>query len=145
CDQFRAGRCNRVCRRPVRHSRRQWQLSAWWVGDIDAQGAHVYQMKDDTHRVRLTLAGFTAIMLATGWALAAIAGPPRVPPLPPTPEAALNVLLGPTLPVDALVTVLVDATWLLWSWVILSLLLQLGILLAEILDHGRRWVRPFRE
>lgn len=94
---------------------------------------------------RAQLLLLAALMLAAGAGLAAAAGPPRLPPHVPEFDDVLKILAGATLPLDALLLVLVDAAWVVWAWIVLSLLLQSLLGAADLLTHGSsQWVRSLR-
>jgi len=69
------------------------------------------------------LLGFAALVVLAGVGLTAVGGSPRVPADLPRLEQVRAVLSGSTLPVEALVLVLVDAAWLMWLWIVASLVL----------------------
>jgi nucleoid-associated protein YgaU/two-component SAPR family response regulator len=98
----------------------------------------------DTHRERVRLVGLAALMLAAGLGLAASGGPPRLPSGVPRPGDVLAMLGGSTLPLEAVALVLVDVAWLLWVWIVGSLVLELLLVLAEAVAHGAAWVRSLR-
>src|SRR5712692_9642266 len=85
----------------------------------------------DTRPDRLKLLGFTGLVVLAGFGLAAAGGLPRLPAGWPRLDQLLAVLSGSTLPVEALVLVLVDAAWLMWAWIIASLALELLLIIAE--------------
>ncbi len=93
-------------------------------------------LRTGTRGDRARLLGFVVLMLAAGCVLAAAAGPPRLPTLMPAWDDVLKVLAGATLPLESLLLVLVDAAWLIWAWIVLSLLLQSCLTVAELLTHG---------
>jgi two-component SAPR family response regulator len=102
-------------------------------------------LNSDPRAGRLWLLGFVGLMLIAGLALAAAAGPPRLPSEAPRPDSLLALLGGTTLPVDGLVLLLVDIAWLAWCWTALSLVLELVVMAAELLAFGRGWVRNLRQ
>ncbi|MCA1648280.1 MAG: LysM peptidoglycan-binding domain-containing protein, partial [Chloroflexi bacterium] len=95
-------------------------------------------------RERLTLFGLALGMLLAGLGLAAVAGLPRLPADVPRLAHVSAVLSGSTLPLEALVLVLVDATWLMWLWIIGSLALELLVVGAEAATRGAAWVGSLR-
>src|SRR5262249_44924998 len=95
-------------------------------------------------RDRARLAVICAALVAAGLGLAVAAGPPRVPAELPSSEAVLRILTGTTLPLDGLALVLVDVAWLGWAWTVLSLLLELLLVLAELVAYGTHWVGALR-
>lgn len=95
------------------------------------------------NRARLAMVG--ALLLAAGFGLAAAAGPPRLPAELPSAETLLRILTGATFPLDGLVLILVDVAWLGWAWTVLSLLLELFLVVAELVAYGARWVQALRQ
>lgn len=98
----------------------------------------------DSRHNRLRLLGFAGLIVLAGFGLAATGGPPRLPSVLPRLEQVLAVLSGTTLPLEALVLVLVDAAWVTWAWIVGSLALELVVTLAEAVAHGAGWVRSLR-
>ena len=98
----------------------------------------------DTRRQRVTLGSLCLLMLAVGLAFAVIAGPPRLPDRLPSLDDIVATLAGSTLPVDAVVLLLVDVAWLLWIWIVGSLCLELALVAAEVFARGAGWVRQLR-
>jgi len=95
-------------------------------------------------RARVRLVGLIAIMLAAGYGLRAIAGPPRVPSRLPTPADVAAALGGSVVPLDALAGVLVALAWLSWLWIVGSLAIELLVVGAESAAEGAAWVRGLR-
>src|SRR6266851_2456253 len=93
---------------------------------------------------RLRLLGFAALVALAGFGLAAAGGAPRLPSGLPRLEQVLAVLSGTTIPVEALVLMLIDVAWLTWGWIVGSLTLELAVTLAEAAAHGADWVRSLR-
>src|SRR6266852_7945618 len=93
---------------------------------------------------RLRLLGFAGLIVLAGFGLAAAGGAPRLPSGLPRLEQVLAVLSGTTIPVEALVLVLIDVAWLTWAWIVGSLTLELAVTLAEAAAHGADWVRSLR-
>ncbi|MBV9600662.1 MAG: LysM peptidoglycan-binding domain-containing protein [Chloroflexi bacterium] len=108
------------------------------------------QLKDDIRYTgsrgdQAKLFGFWALMLAAGLGLATALGPPRIPSGLPRLDDVLTVLAGATLPLDALLLVLVDTVWALWAWITLSLLVESVLTTADVVTHGgSAWVRSLR-
>ena len=98
----------------------------------------------DVRGGRLRLLGIGATLLLTGVGLAAFGGPPRLPSELPRPEQVATVLTGTRVPLDGLALVLVDVAWLAWGWSVLSLVLELLLLAAELAAYGRGWVVALR-
>jgi DNA-binding SARP family transcriptional activator/LysM repeat protein len=98
----------------------------------------------DPRLERLRLLGFAGLVALAAVGLGAAGGPPRLPTGLPRLEQVLAVLSGSTLPVEALVLVLVDAAWLMWLWIVGSLALELLVGAAEAFGHGAGWVRSLR-
>ena len=99
----------------------------------------------DTDRPRERLIAFGGLLLIAGLGLAAAGGPPRLPSGLPRWGEVLAILAGSTLPVEPLALLLVDLAWLLWAWIVGSLVLELVLVLAEALAHGAAWVRSLRQ
>ena len=78
---------------------------------------------DGPTRARLRLMTLIVIVLVTGFGLSTVAGPPRLPTALPAPGDLTAVLGGSVLPLEALAMLLVSVTWLVWLWVIGSLVL----------------------
>src|SRR5438067_11805020 len=93
----------------------------------------------DLRSERLRLLGFAGLVLVAGAGLGVAAGPPRLPAGVPPFEQVRAVLSGSTLPVDALVLVVVDLAWLMWLWIVGSLALELVVATAEAAAHGATW------
>lgn len=85
-----------------------------------------------------------ALLAVTGAALLATAGPPRLPTELPDVDLLLATLRGTSIPLAGLGYVLSLLAWAIWGWLTLSLLLQLGVALAEVATHGAAWVRSLR-
>src|SRR5437868_4531457 len=89
---------------------------------------------------RIRLIGFAVLMVLAGFALRAVAGLPTLPGSMPTATQVVTQLNAPTLPLAPLAAVLVDAAWLLWLWVMASMVIELLVTVAEAVSHGARWV-----
>lgn len=112
---------------------------------MDSIGVENNRVDASARSGRLKLLGFGVLTFVAGVGLAAAAGPPRMPSGVPSMPDALQVLAGATLPLDALLVVLVDAAWAIWTWIVLSLLLEVVLLGAEMATEGRsRWVHALR-
>ena len=99
----------------------------------------------DTDRPRARLIAFGGLLLIAGLGLAAAGGPPRLPSGLPRWGEVLAILAGSTLPVEPLALLLVDLAWLLWAWIVGSLVLELALVLADAVAHGAAWVRSLRQ
>src|SRR6516225_1588112 len=94
---------------------------------VENDAVHAHSRGD-----RAKLLGFGVLMLVAGGGLAVVAGPPRLPSSVPRLGDALQVLGGASLPLDALLLVLLDAAWAVWIWIVLSLLLEVLLLAADV-------------
>jgi len=126
-----------------RYSRYPALLDEVWAGDWwDAE-------RPPARRDGLGLPALVGVLAVAGVALWWLGGPPRVPATRPdiaTVRGLPDFLrssphladLRPALPWA------LAGGWLLWSWLILSVLLQLGVAALEILTRGATWVRALR-
>lgn len=91
----------------------------------------------------------TLIWLLLGLAVGAAAlyltgGPPHLPGEMPSWRLIATTLQGSSLPLGALGYILTSAAWLVWAWIVASLLLRLLVAGADSLAHGASWVRRLR-
>ncbi|HVA23594.1 MAG TPA: LysM peptidoglycan-binding domain-containing protein, partial [Chloroflexota bacterium] len=93
---------------------------------------------------RLGLIGLTAGLLATGAGLWATAGPPHLPPRLPGWTELVIILQAPTLPLGAVAYVASSLAWLLWLWMVGSILLHCAVVVSEGFGTGRWVERPRR-
>src|SRR5579864_4993446 len=77
-------------------------------------------------------------------ALAAIGATPYVPGSPPDPSSVAATLRGSDLPLATIGYVILDAAWLIWAWLVFSLLLRVAVDLAEAAAAGAYWVHSLR-
>src|SRR5437763_871167 len=97
-----------------------------------------------TGRERTTLVGFCALLLVTGVGLLGVAGPPRGPGELPRPGDMLAILQSSSLPVGPVTAVLLDLAWLMWTWIVVSLLLELALAAIELVASGASWLHSVR-
>ncbi len=98
----------------------------------------------DPRADRARLIGFAAVILLAGAALAATAGPPRLPAAMPQVHDVIAVLTASTLPLEQVGLLLVDVAWALWTWIALSMLLQTAVAVAQIAARGAAWIDSMR-
>src|SRR5437016_5938410 len=98
----------------------------------------------DMRRERATLDGFCAVLLVAGVGLLRVAGPPRGPGELPRPGDVLAILQGASLPVGPVAAVLLDLAWLLWTWIVASLLLEVALAAIDLVANGASWLRSVR-
>ena len=93
---------------------------------------------------RLGSLGFV-LMLALAFALLSrFAGPPHLPPSLPSASTAVQTLRGSDIPVEALGYLLTTLGWILWCWIVVTLVVNVVIGLAEKVTRGAAWVRSLR-
>ncbi len=93
---------------------------------------------------RFSLVGMVALLVLGGMVLLLTSGPPHVPPRWPSLTTILTTLQGSDVPLDAVAYILTTAAWLLWFWIVGSLVLRLVVWSAEVITHGATWVRSLR-
>jgi nucleoid-associated protein YgaU/DNA-binding SARP family transcriptional activator len=84
-------------------------------------------------------------MLLAGAGLAEVAGPPRLPAAFPQAKDVIALLSGSSVPLAPIGLLLLDAAWILWAWIVISLLLELALQLAELGAHGAVWIQVLRQ
>src|SRR5579859_4051673 len=122
------------------------------VAERKNQGGRVEQTRtytiargrSDAARERLRLLGFATLMVLAGVGLDVVGGPPRVPDAPPRFDQLAAVLSGSTLPVQPASLVLVDLAWVLWVWIVGSLVLEAAVVAAEGVARGAAWATSLR-
>src|SRR5947209_13655800 len=67
-------------------------------------------------------------------------GPPHLPREMPNWNLVGAKLQGSSLPLDALGYILTSVAWVVWGWIVASLLLRVLVAGAEGLAHGALWV-----
>jgi two-component SAPR family response regulator len=92
----------------------------------------------------LGLLGLVLGLMAGGAALYVVAGPPRLPNALPNWDAVLLTLRGSYLSPEVLAYLLVTAAWVVWLWIVGSILLRMLAVAAEFITHGASWVRFLR-
>lgn len=99
---------------------------------------------DDGERAepgRLSLLWFVVLLTASGVVLYAVAGPPHLPPHWPSWKTILITLQGSDVPLGALAYIFTTIAWLLWLWIVGSLVLRLITRVVETLTCGATWAR----
>jgi len=71
-------------------------------------------------------------------------GPPGLPANVPDFTQVRTILLGPELPVEAVIYLIATLLWIIWAWFALSLVLQMIVAAVETVARGARWVRGLR-
>jgi len=99
------------------------------------------EVKPRSQPTRLQLLGFAVVLAASGVALYAVAGPPHLPSRLPNWQTILVTLQGSDVPLDALSYIFTTAAWIVWLWIVGSLVLRLIVGIAEMLSHGAEWAR----
>ncbi len=84
------------------------------------------------------------LLAAAGAALYATAGPPRPPDLAPDLQLVLATLRGTSIPLDAVGYVLTSLAWLIWGWLVVSLVARLIVAFADLATRGAAWVGSLR-
>jgi len=100
--------------------------------------------RDDVERAEpghLSLLWFVVLLTASGVVLHAVAGPPHLPPHWPSWETILITLQGSDVPLGALAYIFTSTAWLLWLWIVGSLILRLIAQVVETLTCGATWAR----
>ena len=95
-------------------------------------------------RERISLLGLVATLAAGALMLRRLAGPPHLPAALPSVAQIELALASPAVPYDAFTYVLTTAAWIVWLWLVGSLLLRLVVVLAESAARGAAWVRSLR-
>ncbi len=101
---------------------------------------------DDPRRQQdyLGLVGLILGLTFGAVALGAVAGPPHLPrELPGWNEVAFT-LRGSYLPLEAVAYLLTTAAWVVWFWIVASLVLRLVVVGAEIVTGGASWIAGLR-
>lgn len=92
----------------------------------------------------LGVLGLVATLIVGAVVLYRLAGPPHLPIALPTWTASKAVLTGSDVPYAAITYLFSTAAWLIWFWVVGSILLRLLVPVAEILTRGAAWARSLR-
>jgi two-component SAPR family response regulator/LysM repeat protein len=90
------------------------------------------------------LAWLITSLAAAGTVLYVTAGPPRLPSQASNPDLLLGSLRSSSLPLDAVGYVITTVAWLIWAWLLLSLVLRIVVAAADMATHGADWVRSLR-
>lgn len=91
--------------------------------------------------------GLATLVLGLGLmavVLRVVAGPPRFPQDLPSLDAVVFVLRGSDPPLAAMTYLLTMAAWVLWLWMVGSIILRLVVVSAEVATRRPRWVRSLR-
>lgn len=102
--------------------------------------------RDDPRKRReyLGLAGLILGLAFGAGALGAVAGPPRLPQQLPGWDTAAFTLRSSYLPLEVLAYVLTTAAWVVWVWIVASLVFRLVVIGAETVTGGASWVAGLR-
>jgi hypothetical protein len=93
--------------------------------------------------MRSQLTYLVLVLAAVGLGLYAIGASPRLPS--DADAGAVGTLLrGSDLPASTIGYVIVDAAWLVWGWLVLSLALRVAVHLADGAARGAQWVAALR-
>lgn len=95
-------------------------------------------------RQRFNLTGLVATLALGAFVLYRLSGPPHVPTSLPTLRQVTLALASSAVPYGAFVYLLTTAAWLIWLWLVGSLLLRLLVVIAETMGRGTAWVRSLR-
>ena len=90
---------------------------------------------------RFGLVALTLGLIACGLFLYKLAGPPHLPASLPSRDSILTTLKGSDVPLDAVAYILTTIAWILWLWIVASLVFQFLLAVAEVATHGAAWVR----
>src|ERR1051326_4693448 len=112
---------------------------------MDSTALDAENLSPNLRAGRLRLLAIGGLLLLAGAGLGVFGGAPRLPSELPPPQQVTDVLTGTHLPLDALALVLVDVAWLAWGWSVLSVLLELVVVAAEVVAYGRGWVQALRQ
>lgn len=94
--------------------------------------------------------GFVGLMgmivgLALGaLALYAFAGPPHLPSDLPNWEIVALTLQGSSVPLEAVAYVMTTVAWMVWFWLVASLMLRLAVVGADAVARGAAWAKALR-
>ena len=92
----------------------------------------------------LPLVWVVIILTAGGFVLYHFGGLPHLPRRIPSWMEILVTLQGSELPLDWFAYAFTTAAWILWTWCVTSLLLQVATALIELVTHGATWARGLR-
>jgi nucleoid-associated protein YgaU/two-component SAPR family response regulator len=95
--------------------------------------------------MRSQLSFLVLVLAVVGVGLYAVGATPYLPSSVPNASDVASTLRGSDLPTETLGYILVDAAWLIWGWVVLSLLLRVAVDLAEAASRGAAWVGSLRQ
>ncbi|MDQ3809328.1 MAG: LysM peptidoglycan-binding domain-containing protein, partial [Chloroflexota bacterium] len=93
---------------------------------------------------RARLAALVGLILAAGWGLLQVGGPPRLPESLPSFDQVRALLGGSTLPLSLVANLLLAAAWMAWLWAAASLGLELLLAAVELGAGGAAWVSAGR-
>lgn len=94
--------------------------------------------------------GFIGLMgLIVGLALGALAlyafaGPPHLPSDLPSWEIVVLTLQGSSVPLEAVAYVMTTMAWMVWFWLVVSLMLRLAVVGADAVTRGAAWAKALR-
>lgn len=89
----------------------------------------------------LPLVILIAILAGSGLVLHAIAGPPHLPSHVPSVTQILITLQGSDVPLAWFADAFTSVAWVLWFWMVGSLLLQLVTAVVELVTRGAAWAK----
>lgn len=102
-------------------------------------------MTDDDQRGSYRGLALLLLLLAVGAiALNMVAGPPHLPPQWPGWPVITATLRGSSLPLGVLAYVLTMAAWIVWFWIVASLLLRLVVVAAGTISDDAGWIQTLR-
>ncbi len=92
----------------------------------------------------LGLCILVAVLAGGPYALYRLAGAPHLPPSLPSVATIQSILLGSAVPFDALAYVLSTAAWIVWFWIVASVVFRVFVVVADTVTAGTAWVRSLR-
>src|SRR5258708_1999163 len=98
----------------------------------------------ESHPRPLPFFGFIAILAASGAFLYTISGPPHLPSRVPSWIEVLVTLQGSYVPLEWFAYAFTTAAWILWIWIVGSLVLRLITTLAELVTRGPACAKSLR-
>jgi len=93
---------------------------------------------------RLGSFGFVLVLALAFALLSRFAGPPHLPPSLPSASTVVQTLRGSDIPVEALGYIFTTLGWILWCWIVVTLVVNVVIGLAEKVTRGAAWVGSLR-
>ena len=102
---------------------------------------YLYGDEEDRSPSRLSLVGIALGLVVCGVVLYKLAGPPHLPDALPDWSTIVTTLKGSDIPLEALTYIFTTLAWLVWGWVVASLVFQFLLAVAQVATHGAAWVR----